>query len=127
MRMRIRSLCKLPDGRNRPWGKLGLVLVAKAMLSSVVQSCLTICDTMNCSMPGFPVHHQLPQLAQTHVHRVNDGSNHLTLCCPISSCPSIFPSSRIFSNRFALYIRWPKYRSFTFSISPSNVYSRLIS
>ena len=78
-------------------------------------------------MPGFPVHHQLLQLAQTHVHRVTDPSNCLILCHPLLLLPSIFPSIRVFSNESVLPIRWPKYWSFSFSISPSNEYSALIS
>ena len=64
---------------------------------SVAQSCLTLCDPMDCSTSGFPVHHQLPELAQTHVHHVGDAiSNHLILCCPLLLLPSIFPSIRGF-------------------------------
>ena len=82
---------------------------------------------MDCSMPGFPVHHQLPKLTQTHVHRVCDA---IQTSYPMSSLlllPSIFPSIRIFSNESVLHIRWPKYQSFRFSISPSNEYSGQIS
>jgi len=78
-------------------------------------------------MPGFPVHHQLPGLAQTHVHRVSDA---IQPSHPLSSLlllPSIFPSIRVFSNESILCIRWPKYWGFSFSISPSNEYSALIS
>ena len=77
--------------------------------------------------PGFPVHHQLPELAHIHVHWVSDV---IQPCNPLSSLlllPSIFPSIRVFSNESALCIRWPKYWSFSFSISPSNEYSGLIS
>ena len=81
---------------------------------------------MDCRTPGFPVHHQLPELAQTHVHRLVMSSNHLILCCPLLLLPSIFPSIRVFSNE-SVHIRWPKYWSFSFSISPSNEYSGLIS
>ena len=94
--------------------------------SSVAQSCLTLCDPMDCSTPGFPVHHQLPELTQTHVHRVGMPSNHLILCRPLL-LPSIFPIIRLFSNESVLHIRWPKYWSFSLSISPSNEHSRLIS
>ena len=82
---------------------------------------------MNCSTPGFPVHHQLLELAQTHVRPVSDASNHLILCCPLLLPPSIFPSIRVSYNESILHIRWPKYWSFIFSISPSNEYSELIS
>jgi len=81
---------------------------------------------MDCSMPGLPVYHQLPEFAQTHVHWVGD-TNHLILCHPLLLLPSIFPSVRVFSNESVLCIRWPKYWSFSFSISPSNEYSGLIS
>ena len=94
--------------------------------SSVVQSCPTLCDPMDCSTPGLPVHHRLLELAQTHVHGVSDLTNHLVPCCPLLFLPSIFPSNRVFSNESALYIRWSKYWSFSFSISPSNEYSGLI-
>ena len=96
-------------------------------VSLVAQSYLTLWDPMVCSMPGFPVHHQLPELAQTHVHRVGDTIQHLILCHPLLFLLSIFPSIRVFSNDSVLCIRWPKYSSFSFSTSPSNEYSRLIS
>ena len=95
-------------------------------ISSVAQSCLILSDPMDCSIPGFPVLHQLLELAQTHVHRVGDAT-HLILCHPLLFLPSIFPSIRVFSNESVLLIRWPKYWSFSFSISPSNEYSGLIS
>ena len=82
---------------------------------------------MDCSMPGFPVLHHLPGFAQTHVHRVVMLSSHLILCCPLLLLPSIFPNIRVFSNESALRIRWPKYWSFSFRISPSSEYSELIS
>ena len=96
--------------------------------SSVAQSCPTICDPMDCSTPGFPVHHQLLELAHIRVHRVGDAiqPSH-PLLSPSLLLPSIFPSLRVFSNESALRIRWPKYWSFSFSISPSNEYSGLIS
>ena len=82
---------------------------------------------MNRSMPGLPVHHQLPEFTQTHVHWSVMPSNHLILCHPFLLLPSVFPSIRVFSNEPVLRIRWPKFWSFNFSISPSNEYSRLIS
>ena len=91
--------------------------------SSVTQLCLTLCNPMDCSMPDFPIHHQLPELAPTHGHRVSDAINHLILCCPLLLLPSIFPSIRVFSNESVLHTRWPKYWSFSFSISPSDEYS----
>ena len=91
---------------------------------SVTQSCLTLCDPMDCSTPGFPVLHHLLELAQTHV-QVGDAiqPSHPLLSLLLPS--SIFPSSKVFSNELALCIRWPKYWSF--SISASNKYSGLIS
>ena len=87
---------------------------------------------MDYSTPSFPVHYQIPGLAQTHVHQVGDAismtrSNHLVLCHPLLLLPWIFPSIRVFSNDSVLCIRWPKYWSFSFSISPPNEYSGLIS
>ena len=96
-------------------------------LSSVTQSCPILCNHMDCNTPGLPVHHQLLDLAQTHVHQVTMPSNRLILCRPLLLLPSIFPSIRVFSSESALHIRWPKDWSFSFSISPSNEYSRRIS
>ena len=73
-----------------------------------------------------PLYH-LPELAQTHVHWVSDPTNHLVFCCPLLFLPSIFPSVSVFSNESALHIKWPKCWSFSFSISPFNGYSGLIS
>ena len=78
-------------------------------------------------MPGVPVHHQLLDLAQTHVIELAMSSNHLILRCPLLNLPSIFPSIRVFSSVSVLYIRWPEYQRFSFSISPSDEYSGLIS
>ena len=77
-------------------------------------------------MPGFPVYHQLLELAQTHVHQVSDAIQPSYRLSSPSSAFS-FPSIKIFSNESVLHIRWPKYWSFSFSISPSNEYSGLIS
>ena len=79
-----------------------------------------LCNTMDCSMPGNPVLHHLPELNQIHVHWLVMPSNHLGLCCSLLLWPSIYPSIRVFSNESALHIRWPKYWSFSFSINPSN-------
>ena len=95
--------------------------------SSVTQSCPTLCDLMNCSMWGLHVHYQLPESTQTHVHCVSDAIQPSHLKSSPLLLPSIFPSIRIFSNESALHIKWPKYWSFSFSISPSNEYSGLIS
>ena len=93
---------------------------------SVTQSCPTLCDPMDCSMPGLPVYHQLPESTQTHAIESVMPYNHLILCCPLLLLPSIFPSIRVFSNESALRIRWPKYWNFSFYISPSNEHSGLI-
>ena len=91
---------------------------------SVAQSCPTLCDPMDCSTPGFPVIHYLPELALS-IESMRP-SNHLILCHPLI-LPSVFPSIKVFSSELALCIRWPKYWSFSFSISPSNEYLGLIS
>ena len=82
---------------------------------------------MNCRTPGFPVHHQLLELAQTHIHWVSDAIQPAHSLHPLLLLPSVFPSIRVFSSESALHIRWPKFCSFSFSISPSNEYSGLIS
>ena len=82
---------------------------------------------MDCSTPGFPVHHQLPSRLKLMSIMLVMPSNHLILCHPLPLPPSIFPSIRVFSNESVLHIRWPKYWSFNFSISPSSEYSGLIS
>ena len=91
--------------------------------NSVAQSCPTLCGPMDCSTPGLPVHHQLPEFTQTHVHQVSDAiqPSHLL------SSLSIFPSTRSFSNESVLHLRWPNYWSFSFIISLSNEYSGLVS
>ena len=93
----------------------------------VTKSCLILCDTIDCSMPGFLICHHLLEFAQVHAHLLVTPSNHLILCGPLLLLPSIFPSIRVFSNELALHIRWPKYWSFSFSISPLNEHSGLIS
>ena len=93
---------------------------------SVAQSCPTLCDPMDCSMPGFLLFHQFPELAQTLSIESVIPFNLLILCSPLVLLSSMFPSIMVFSNELALCIRWPKYWSFSFSISPSNEYSRLI-
>ena len=95
--------------------------------SSVTQSCLTLCNPMDCSMPGFPVHPQLPELAQTHVHRSVMPSNHLNLCHPFSFCLQSFPASGSFLMSQYFASGGQSIWSFSFNISPSNEYSGLIS
>ena len=101
------------------------LVIGLVQFSSAAQSCPPLCDPMDCSMPGLPVHHQLPELAQTHESVML--SNHLILCRPLLLLPSNFSSIRVFSNESVLHVRWPEYWSFRFGISSSNEYSGLIS
>ena len=96
---------------------------SRHQIRSVAQSCPTLCDPMNRSTPGLPVHHQLPDFTQTHVVESVMPSSHLILCCPLLLLPPIPPSIRVFSNDSTLRMRWPKYWSFSLSISPSNEYA----
>ena len=106
---------------------LNNLVISVLQFSSVAELCPTLCDPMNPSKPGLPVHHQLPESTQTHVHRVG---NVIKPSHPMSS-PSppapIPPSIRVFSNESTLRMRWPKYWSFRFRISPSNEHPGLIS
>ena len=95
--------------------------------SSFTQACPTLHNPINCSMPGFPVHHQLVKLAQTHVHWVGDAIQPFQPLHSLILLPSIPPSIRVFSSESTLHMRWPKYWSFSFSISPSNEHPGLIS
>ena len=99
----------------------------KIQFSSVAQSCPTLCDHMNHSMPALPIHHQLPELLKPMSIESVMPSSHLILCHPLLLLPSIFPSIRVFSNESVLRFRWPKYWSFNVSISPSKEYSGLTS
>ena len=103
-------------------------------IRSVAQSCPTLCDPMNRSTPGLPVHHQLPEFTQSHIHRVSDAiqpslawTSLDVLCRPLLLLPPIPPSIRVFSNESTLRMRWPKYWSFSFSISPSKEHPGVIS
>ena len=106
-----------------------LIIIATITLGcgSVTQSGATLCNPMDCSTPVFPVLHYLPEFAWTHVHWVGDAINHLILCHPLLLVLSFIPRIRVFSNESVLPIRWPKYWNFSFSISPSNEYSELVS
>ena len=95
--------------------------------SSVAGSRPALCNPMNCSMPGLPVHHQLPESTQTHVHLVGDAIQPSHPLLSPSPLDSIFPSIRVFSNESALHIRWPKHWSFSVNISPYNEHPGLIS
>ena len=106
------------------FSRLNLISV---QFSSVAQSCPTLCNPMNLSTPGLPVHHQIPEFTQTHVIESVMPSNHLILCHPLLLLPSIFSNISVFSNELALRIRGPKYWSFSFNVSPSNEHPGLIS
>ena len=108
------SIVNFPLNFYFMWG------LASVQFSSVAQSCPTLCDPMDCSTPGFPVHHQLPELLKLMSIESVMPSNHLILCHPLLLLPSIFSSIRVFSNELALHIRWAKFWSFSFNISPSN-------
>ena len=94
---------------------------------SVAQLCATLCDPMDCSMLGLPVLHCLLDLLKLMSIELVMPSHHLTLCCLLLLLPSVFLSIRVFFNESVFCTRWPKYWSFSFSISPSNEYSGLIS
>ena len=103
------------------------LLISSVQFNSVAQSCLILCDPMDCSTPGFPVHHQRLKFAQTRVHQVGDA---IQPSHPLSSpllLPSIFPSNRVCTNESVLRIKWPKYWSFSFNIRFSNEHPGLIS
>ena len=98
------------------WPLASRTVWPSVQFSSVNRWCLTLCNPMDCSIPGFPIHHQLPEFIQTHVHWASDT---IQPSHPLSSPsnPSFNLSSiRVFSNEPVLYIRWPKYWSFSFSI-----------
>ena len=100
--------------RSIPWteelGGLQSTGSQRTLHSVQSLSCVQLCDPMDCSTPGLPVHHQLLEFTQTHVHRVSVmPSSHLILCCPLLLLPSVFPSIEVFSRESALHIRWPKY------------------
>ena len=111
-------------GENLDW--LHSVQFSSVQFTSVAQSCPTLCNPMNYSMPGLHVHHQLSEFTQTHVHGVGDA---IQPSHPLSSplLPPIPPSIRVFSNESTLRMRWPKYWSFGFSIIPSKEHPGLIS
>ena len=120
----LEQLTELKNSRET----FSLLIMCVCLVSSVQSlSHVQLCDPMDCRTPGLPVHHQLLEFTQTHISIESVmPSNHLILCCPLLLLPSIFPSIRVFSNE-SVCIRWPKYWSFSFSISPSNEYLGLIS
>ena len=111
------------DGREVQKG--GDICISQ--FSSVAQACPTLCDPMNLSTPGLPVHHQLPEYTKLMSIELVMPSNHLILCRPLLLLPSIFPSIRVFSNESTLHMRWPKYWSFSFTNNPSNEHPGMIS
>ena len=121
------SLPTPPPPTSPPTSLFFCIAFVSVQFSSVTQSCPTLFDCMNCSTPGLPVHNQLPETTQTHSIESVIASNHIILYRSLLLLPSIFPSIRVFSNELDLYIRWPKYWSFSFSISPSNEHPGLIS
>ena len=106
---------------------IAFLLRSSVQFSSVAQLCLTLCDPMDCNMPGYPVHYRLLELVLIHFLELVMPSNHLSLGYPLLFLPSILPSIRVFSSESVLCIRWPKYWSFSFGISPSNEYPGLTS
>ena len=107
---------------NIYWYSIGLQFSSVAQINSVqllAWSRLTLCDPMNCSTPGLPVHHQLPEFTQLTSIKLVLPSSHLILGRPLLLLPLIPPSIRVFSNESTLCIRWPKYWSFSFSVIPS--------
>ena len=103
------------------------LMYLSVQFTSVTQSCPILCNPVDCSMPGLPVHHLLLEFTQTHVHWISDD---IQPSYPLSSTypPAFnFPSIRVFPNESELSIRWPKNLSFSFSISPSNEFTGLIS
>ena len=123
-----------PTGQIRPiiclsqWTKNAFyVFFNSVQFSSVAQSCLTLCNPMDCSMPGFLYNTNSHSLLKLMPIELVMPSNHLIFCHPLFLLPSVFPSIRVFSNESVLHIRWPKYWSFSFSICPSSEYSWLIS
>ena len=118
--------------QNKNFEKISVVLcfcrsLMFGLISSVAQSCPTLCDPKECSTPGFPVHHQLSEFTSTHVHRLGDAFQPSHPMLSLLLLPSVFPSIRVFSNESVIRMRWPKYWSFSFSISPSNEHPGLIS
>ena len=113
------GLCNLNQWTTRKVPITCLQFLLSVQFSPVAQSCPTLCDPVNCSTPGLPVHHQLPEFTQTHVHRVSDAIQPSHPLSSPSPPPSIPPSIRVFSNESTLCTRWPKDWSFSFSIIPS--------
>ena len=128
MRQVLHHLPKVSGGVcSSAFPSLAFSLPLPIQFSSVAQSCPVLYEPMNCSTPGLPVHHQLRSPPRPMSVDSVMPSNHLILSRPLLLPPSIFPSIRVFSNESALHIRWPKYWSFSFNISPTNEHPGLIS
>ena len=123
---KVTSLCKC-HLFDQLLNLLNMNIFIQLQFSSVTQSCPTLCDPMNRSMPGLPVHHQLLEFTQTHVHRVSDAIQPSHPLLSPFLLPPTPPSIRVFSNESTLCVRWPKYWSFSFSIIPSKEHPGLIS
>ena len=119
---KIIQVCDLSPPEQAPGAEESTEAPEVLLLFSVTKSCLTLFSLMGCSTPGFPVPHCLSEFPQILVHNSVMPPNCLILCHPLFLLPSIFPSIRVFSNELALPTRWPKYRSFSFSISSSREY-----
>ena len=120
--------CQNLEATTKPFSRwMDKLTIRSDQISSFAQSCLTLCNPMNRSTPGLPVHHKLPEFTQTHVHWVSDAiqpSHPLASPSPLAPIP---PSIRVFSNESTLRMRWPKDWSFSFSIIPSKEIPGLIS
>ena len=124
---RILEWVAMPSSRASSPLRAQMPVFMPLVLFQFSQWCPTLCDPMDCSTPGLPVHHQLPEFTQTHVHSVRHAIQPSHPRQPLPLPPSIFPNIRVFSNESVLCIRWPKYWSIHFSIRPSNEYSGLSS
>ena len=123
------ALLQFIKSESEGWdpGHCVLTVFQVMLCCSVIQSCSALWDPMGCSTPGFPVLYYLRGFAQTHVHWVSDTIQTSQSLSPFLLLPSIFPSLRNLSSELALHIRWPKCKSFSFSISPFSEYSGLTS
>ena len=125
----LKNSCEMPFSKYRAYDwtsyKISLFLklyfksASSVQFSSVSQLCPTLCNPMNRSTPGLPVHHQLPEFTQTQSIESVMPSSHLILCCLLFILPPIPPNIKVFSNESTLRMRWPKHWSFSFSIIPS--------
>ena len=115
-----KTISKEKESKKSQW-------LSEEAFSSVAQTCPTLCYPMDCSTPGLPVHPQLQEFTQTHVHLVGDAIQLSHPRCPLLLPPSIFTSIRVFSNESARLIRGPNYWSFSFNITPSKEHPLLIS